>query len=212
MSDLAKIEEGKSLLPEIVKKELELERQTAAARAEAKKTVEEARRQGEENLRTVETALPTGEENKEKALAANLRFGAGVPSLLAAAEGSIATSRQRTWYARADVRAPLGSGEAGVRYGRTFTSVAGIDAPLRGDRSAVILQALWQRQGVDRQAGLSLENRGSSSGYLLAGGRLTGGEGWQAAVLLQRLVHADVRGAQLVAPWSVLLSASVRKP
>ncbi len=156
--------------------------------------------------------MPTGEEETEPALETNLRFGAGAMSLLAAVEASAGTkSGALSSYGRAEIRVPLGEGESGVRYGRTSTAALGIDVPL-GARGGFLAQAIGQRQGVDELDGVAMENRGGSFAYLAAGGRIGPAKGWQGSLLVERLVHADVHGNQLVAPWSLLLALSRSAP
>lgn len=154
-------------------------------------------------------SLPTGKEPTGAGSEENVRFGAGTTSLLTALElsGSVGPA---SLYGRAELRAPLGSSDAGFRYGETWTAAGGADFAL-GSRGGILAQAILQHQRPDRENGLVLPSRGGTWGYLAAGGRLRLGASGSGAIVIQRLVHANVRGEQLVSPWTLIVWASVAR-
>jgi vacuolar-type H+-ATPase subunit H len=116
MSELAKVEEGKSLLPEIVKKEFELEKKIEEAKAEARRKLDAAKRAGEERKKAREKDLPAAEEAyfEEKAKA----FDAKVADIRAAGKKEVEALQGRAAprvgeAAAAAVAIVLGGGEKG---------------------------------------------------------------------------------------------------
>lgn len=164
---------------------------------------------GDFQLRLVAGAsLPTGDEVADLAIDENIRFGAGTTSLLAAVE-ALRGVGIATLYARAEAREPLGTSDSGVDYGATTTVAAGVDIAA-ADRAGVLVQAIWQHQGIDRVAGDPVPSRGGTWTYAAVGARTGLTRRTQGSVLVQRLIAADVRGEQLAAPWSALIGISFR--
>ncbi len=154
-------------------------------------------------------SLPTGKEPTGAGVEENVRFGAGTTSFLLALE-LLGSAGPASLYGRAELRAPLGTSDAGFRYGETWTGVGGTDFAL-GSRGGILAQAIVQHQRPDRENGLVLPSRGGTWGYVAAGGRLRLGARGSGAILIQRLVYANVHGDQLVSPWTLIVSASLAR-
>jgi hypothetical protein len=150
-------------------------------------------------------AFPTGSEADDPdVIEENIILGAGDYSLLLSAEGFWRFGPAHTLFGIARYRYALGAGDNGYRFGDDFGWSATWQWKPRGGAFGLTAGLSGQHLGRDTQDGAPVISRGGRLHYASGGVNFALGEkGGAIDLLAQRLLEQDVRGDQLLAPYSV---------